>query len=87
MKVGTLLDAERLELRSKYVTNYVRGNAALGPAALPPLLRFSEPPVDQNYIPPIDCDMPKELVEARRRRFKKASRFDETVGQNASALC
>ena len=81
LKVGTLLDAERLELRTKYVTNYVRGNAALGPAALPPLLRFSEPPVDKNYIPPIDCDMPKELVEARRQRFKKTSRFDETVGQ------
>ena len=87
LKVGTLLEAERMELRSKYVTSYVKGSTALGPAALPPLLRFSEPTVDQTYIPPIDCDMPKELVAARRLRFKKTSRFDETIGQNASALC
>ena len=75
LRIGVLLDAERLELKSKYVTNLGKsGNAALGLAALPPLLRFTEPPVDQNYVPPADCEMPKELVEARRRRFKKMAK-------------
>ena len=91
-KVNRLLAAEKLELQSKYVRLDLSGGVHLmGGDMLPPLLQLKEVPVDRNWVPPSEVDLPKEMVKSMLRRSVIKGELDalsvmEDTGRYATGI-